>query len=400
MGIMTVFRIFVVEDEVIVADDITDALKNLGYQIAGTVRSGEEAIEKIAETKPDLVLMDIHLAGKLDGIQTAEEIHRFSDIPVIYLTAYADKALLDRAKLTEPYGYIIKPYDERELQSVIEMSCYKYGVDINLKISEERLRILNDELEVRIAARTATLKEQVDFLQQLIDTIPAPVYYKDIHGKYLGCNNAFEAYTGIQKREMIKKSDAVLFSSELAVLSGEKDSQLMTRRGIQVYQAKFPHADHQPRDVIFKKATFNDAMGNIAGLIGVMIDITDRIHAEEALRESEQRLKAIADDLTELVYRSSPDRTCVYANNAFLRFFNRQEKDTIGYQFSPAPHPDDARSVLRLLAALSKEKPVAPITYRVILADGAVRNLYWNIRAFFDSNGQVREYQFIGHETI
>ncbi|MDO9549906.1 MAG: response regulator [Methanoregula sp.] len=397
---MKIFRIFVVEDEVIVADDITEALKNLGYQVAGTARSGEQAIEKIAETKPDLVLMDIHLAGKLDGIQTAEEIHRLSDIPVIYLTAYADKALLDRAKLTGPYGYIIKPYDERELQSVIEMSCYKYGVDIKLKISEERLQILNDELESRIAARTATLKEQVDFLQQLIDTIPAPLYYKDIKGEYLGCNNAFEAYTGIPKREMIKKTDAALFSSEMAVLSVEKDSQLMTRRGIQVYQIKFPHADHQQRDVIFKKATFNDANGNIAGFIGVMIDITDRIHAEDALRESEQRLKSIADDLMELVYRSSPDRTCVYANTAFLRFFNRQEKETIGFLFSPVPHPDDAPRVLKHLAALSKEKPVAPITYRVILADGAVRNLYWNTRAFFDSNGQVKEYQFIGHETV
>ena len=234
----------------------------------------------------------------------------------------------------------------------------------------------------------------------MIDTLPAPVYYKDLKGAYLGCNNAFEAYTGISKHEMVKKTDAVLFSSDMAVLSREKDSQLMSRRGIQVYQAKFPHADHQMRDVIFKKATFNDAGGMIAGFIGVMIDITDRIHAEESLRQCEQRLKALVENLTELVYRTSPDRTCLFANNAFLRFFNRDAKDTIGYLFAPSIHTDDAKLVSLHLAGLSTENPSAPITCRVILPGNVVRTLHWNTRAFFDSSGQVREYQFVGHEIV
>jgi PAS domain S-box-containing protein len=396
---MTDFRIFIVEDEVIVASDIAETLRSLGYSIAGTAKYGETAIQNIAETNPDLILMDIHLAGKMDGVQTAGEIHKTSSIPVIYLTAYADKALLDRAKLTEPYGYLIKPYDERELQSVIEMARYKYALDNKLKSSEEQLRKLNEELEIRVTTRTASIQQQLQFLQQLIDTIPAPVYYKDSKGEYLGCNNAFEAYTGISKREIVKKTDAALFSSDMAVLSGEKDSQLMSRRGIQVYQAKFPHADHHPRDVIFKKATFNDTEGGIAGFIGVMIDITDRIHAEEALKECEQRLTAIVEDQTELVYRSSPDRTCVFANNAFLRFFNRNTKDTIGYFYTPPVHPDDVKGFFQHLASLSPENPVAPVTCRMVLPDGSERKLQWNTRAFFDSNGQVREYQFIGHET-
>ncbi|MDP3564963.1 MAG: PAS domain-containing protein [Methanoregula sp.] len=395
---MTGFRIFIVEDEVIVASDIAETLKGLGYSIAGTAKYGESAIQDIARTNPDLILMDIHLAGKMDGVQAAGEIHKTSDIPVIYLTAYADNALLDRAKLTEPYGYLIKPYDERELQSVIEMARYKYSIDKKLKESEDQLRKLNEGLEAKVAARTASLYQQLEFLQQLIDTIPAPVYYKDSNGEYLGCNNAFEAYTGIPKRELVNKTDGVLFPADMAVMSGEKDCQLMSRRGIQVYQAKFPHADHHPRDVIFKKATFNATDGSIAGFIGVMIDITDRIHAEAALRESEQRLRAIVEDLTELVYRTSPDRTCLFANNAFLSFFNRNEKDTLGYLFTLPVHPDDAKRVQVQLAGLSPENPVSSITFRVILADGVVRNLEWNTRAFFDSSGQVREYQFVGHE--
>jgi PAS domain S-box-containing protein len=392
--------IFIVEDEAIVADDIRETLISLGYTTAGTAKSGEVALEKIKELRPDLVLMDIHLAGKMDGVEAAEKIHELYHIPVIYLTAYSDKALLDRAKVTEPYGYVIKPFDERELHSVIEMAFYKYMMDKKLSESEDRLQKLNDELEARVADRTHSLRQQLQFLQQLIDTIPAPVYYKNAKGEYIGCNNAFEAYTGIQKHEMAGKTDVSLFPSDVAILSEEKDSQLMSRKGIQVYQAKFCHADHNLRDVIFKKATFNDAEGHIAGFIGVMIDITDRIQIQKDLRECEQRYAALVEDQTELVYRCSPEGNCLFANAASLRFFNREEKDTVGYIFTPSIHPEDTGRVYATIGTLSPENPVAAITYRVILPDGTVKNLRWNIRAFFDDNRQVREHQFIGHEII
>ncbi|PKL56275.1 MAG: histidine kinase, partial [Methanomicrobiales archaeon HGW-Methanomicrobiales-5] len=120
--------IFIVEDEAIVANDIKETLKVLGYDVKGIAKSGELALEMVQELRPDLVLMDIHLATAMDGVETAGKIHILYDIPVIYLTAYADKALLDRAKVTEPYGYVIKPYDERELHSVIEMALYKHKI--------------------------------------------------------------------------------------------------------------------------------------------------------------------------------------------------------------------------------------------------------------------------------
>lgn len=126
--------IFVVEDERIVAEDIGETLKKLGYMISGIAVSGETALEKIRETLPNLVLMDIHLAGEMDGIEAAGQIHTLFDIPVIYLTAYADNELLERAKLTEPYGYILKPFNDREVHSVIELALYKHA--INEKIRE------------------------------------------------------------------------------------------------------------------------------------------------------------------------------------------------------------------------------------------------------------------------
>jgi len=389
---MTSPLIFIVEDELIVAEDIKQTLKSLGYTVAGHAKSGELAIDKIKETKPDLVLMDIHLAGTMDGIETAGRIRSLFDIPVIYLTAHADTVLLERAKITEPYGYVLKPYDERELHSVIEMALYKHALDLKLKKN-------NEELELRVRERTVSLDHQVQFLQQLIDTIPAPVYYKDTRGVYIGCNNAFEAYIGISKQGIIKKTDSDVFSPEFTALSSQKDSFLVSRHGIQVYQGKFVHSDHSIRDVIFKKATFDDTSGNIAGIIGVMLDITDRIRAEQALRESEERLRAVVQDQTELIYRYRYDRTVLFANQAFLEYFHKTAQDTIGYIFWIKIHPDDDARVRDHFRSLTPDRPVASIEYRVIMPDGTVRSQQWINRAFFDDTGHVTEYQSVGRDT-
>jgi len=144
---MTGPAIFIVEDEAIVANDIKETLISLGYSAAGIAKSGELALEKIRNTRPDLVLMDIHLAGEMDGIDTAAKVHALYDIPVIYLTAYADKILLDRAKITEPYGYVVKPYDERELHSVIEMALYKHRVEREIRKRDAILFAVSSAVE-------------------------------------------------------------------------------------------------------------------------------------------------------------------------------------------------------------------------------------------------------------
>src|SRR5659263_616717 len=108
-------QILVVEDEVITGMAIKKMLQNLGYNVPVVVTSGEEAIKKVKENNPDLMLMDINLNSEMDGIEAAAQIHSFYDIPVIYLTAYADNKTLERAKITEPYTYLIKPFKDREL---------------------------------------------------------------------------------------------------------------------------------------------------------------------------------------------------------------------------------------------------------------------------------------------
>jgi CheY-like chemotaxis protein len=122
-------RILVVEDEGITAMDTSEQLQSLGYVVPATAFSGREALQKIAELQPDLVLMDIRLKGKMDGVETAAEIRARFSIPVIYVTAYADDATIQRAKVTEPFGYILKPFEERTLHSTIEMALYKHTLE-------------------------------------------------------------------------------------------------------------------------------------------------------------------------------------------------------------------------------------------------------------------------------
>lgn len=136
--ILQTCRIMLVEDENIIAMDIQQRLEILGYQVVAHVTSGEDAICTAAETKPDLILMDIKIHGPMDGIDAAAKIRVTQDIPVIYLTAFADESTLKRARLTEAFGYLLKPFEDRELHSAIEIALYKHVMEKKLRASEER----------------------------------------------------------------------------------------------------------------------------------------------------------------------------------------------------------------------------------------------------------------------
>ena len=115
-------QVLVVEDEAIVSMDLRYRLEALGYSVPAEIGSGEEAVDAASRLRPDLVLMDIRLSGEMDGIAAAAQIRVQFDIPVVYLTAYIDEATLERAKSNEPFGYILKPFEDAPLQATIEMA--------------------------------------------------------------------------------------------------------------------------------------------------------------------------------------------------------------------------------------------------------------------------------------
>ncbi len=132
-------KIMIVEDEAIVARDLSRQLTNLGYDVVATAYSGEEAVEKVREIYPDLVLMDIVLAGQMDGIQAAEKIEAIADIPVVYLTAYSDEKTLGRAKISGLSGYVLKPVKRKQLHVTIELALHRHGIELTLRKNHARI---------------------------------------------------------------------------------------------------------------------------------------------------------------------------------------------------------------------------------------------------------------------
>ena len=129
-------KIMIVEDEAVIALRLQHSLTSLGFDVVGVAYSGEEAVETARDLRPDLILTDIMIPGKLDGIQVAEIVKSELDIPVIFLTASSEDKILERTKQVEPYGYIVKPFQNREIKAVIEVALYKKDMERRLKESK------------------------------------------------------------------------------------------------------------------------------------------------------------------------------------------------------------------------------------------------------------------------
>lgn len=184
---MTDIKVLVVEDEAIVAMDVKYRLESLGYIIPAIASTGEDAVKLSAQTSPDVILMDIMLGKGMDGVEAAEIIHKSSDIPIIYLSAYADEKTLARAKITKPFGYILKPFEERELHSAIEIAIYNHNLEKELKESKK-------------------------WLQAAINSIGDAVIATDKNGNIKIMNPFAEALTGWKKEEVLSHPLKTIFN--------------------------------------------------------------------------------------------------------------------------------------------------------------------------------------------
>lgn len=171
-------NVLVVEDESIVSKDIQHSLKKLGYNVVGAAATGERALELIISENPDIVLMDIMLKGEMTGIDTAAKVKEIKGIPVIFLTAYADESTLSKAKITEPYGYIIKPFKEIDLHTSIEMALYKHSKEKEVEKERDLLYNIVENKEnkefifVKSNSRLVKLKtDDLYFIEALKDYV-------------------------------------------------------------------------------------------------------------------------------------------------------------------------------------------------------------------------------------
>ncbi len=172
-------NVLVVEDESIVSKDIQHSLKKLGYNVVGAAATGEQAVKLAVEAQPDIILMDIMLKGEMNGIEAATQIRQETNIPVIFLTAYADESTLNKAKVTQPYGYIIKPFKEIDIHTSIEMALYKHKKEAEVLKERDLLFNLvenqgsaNDLLFVKSNSRLVKLRiSDIYFIEALKDYV-------------------------------------------------------------------------------------------------------------------------------------------------------------------------------------------------------------------------------------
>lgn len=177
--------ILIVEDDGILAWNLQETLTDMGYGILSAVASGEEAVAFAHKCPPDIILMDIELAGELNGIRAAETIRSFSDVPIVFLTGYSQEALIQKAKTAAPSGYLIKPVPARELQATIEMALHRHVLDRRLKESEERAKALSETLKV------------------IFDATPVIMMLLDRGGRVRAINQAGAAFSGTSREEAL-----------------------------------------------------------------------------------------------------------------------------------------------------------------------------------------------------
>lgn len=217
-------KIFITEDEFIVAKNLESKLMHLGYEVTGIAASGEMTLHQIKNNPPDIVLMDIMLAGEIDGIETAKIIKNEFNIPVIFLTAYSSEEIYKRAAIVEPYAYIIKPYEERELEINIAITLYKNSVEKKIAKKQAKLEELNKNLDRLVEERTEKLQIEVNerkIAQELqyrffnvIEQFSDHVIITDSRGVIEYVNSAICEYTLYEKHEVIGKRPSI-FKSDL-----------------------------------------------------------------------------------------------------------------------------------------------------------------------------------------
>lgn len=312
-------KIFVVEDESIVSLEIQSRIKHLGYIVSGTAASGDEAIRKVMDLKPDLILMDIRIKGEIDGIETAAEIKKIYDVPIIFLTAYADPVTIQRAKITDPFGYIIKPFEERELHISIEIALYK---DHTQKL----------------------IREKDKWLTAILRSVGDAVIATDTQGKIKFINHVAERLTGYTKEAAINKDLPSIFrirsevtkeftlnAVQKVMQTGEivglaNHTELVSRNG-NVY----PIAD--------SGAPIRDENGNITGVVVVFQDLSYFKQTEELIKIQTSALNSAYNG----IMITDASANIIYVNDAMYNLTGYLREELIGKSasiFKSNLHPD------------------------------------------------------------
>jgi len=298
-------QILVVEDERLIATDIQHRLHGMGYGVAALAFSGEEAVKKAVELGPDLVLMDIKLGPGIDGIEAASRIHARCNMPIVYVSSNITEDKMEEIKPTNPFGFILKPFEDRELRVTIEMALYRHEMEEALSQSEEKYR---------------TILESID-----------EAYFEvDLAGNFTFFNEALSRLTGLPRTELLGVSNLQYVEPETANRIYKTFNEIYrTGKPANLIDYEIVRLDGTRKTFELSASLMKDPSDNPVGFRGVARDVTERKLAEETLRKSEERYRTL--------FENNPIETIIVDKRAVITGYNH-EKVKSG---SRLPRPGD-----------------------------------------------------------
>ena len=347
-------KILIVEDERITAEDLKNTLQNMGYLVTGIASSADTFYNSLHANMPDLVLMDIYLKGGKDGIELATEIKEKFQIPVIYLTAYSDSNILERAKITEPFGFIMKPFQERELHSNIEMALHKNRMELRINHLNAILKAIRDVN--KLIVRVSSIK---DLLEKTCETLISTRAYTsswfislDNEGSYhdsasAGLSENFENFIRQFRGGNSPKCIKLLKESnqKIYLMDNSRDcsecmiNKLYPCKGIIISKVQYKDRLHGYLAVSLPIELINDKEE-----IELFIEISDDLglalnnleqqkkkdEAEENLKNSEEKLRLLINAMPDLVCFKDGEGRWLVANDYAINLFGLQGVDYFG----------------------------------------------------------------------
>ena len=354
---MNKISILIVEDEGIVAENLSDKLKQLGYQVAGIASRGEEAREIALKLRPQLILMDIQLDEQKDGIWAAEAIQREYDVPVIYLTAHSDPATLARAKVTGPLGYVLKPFETRDLTTQIELALYRHQAEQQLREQRELLRVTLTSIGDAVIATDA--QGLITFMNPVAETLTGwPM--SQATGRPMA-----EVFHIVNEYSRVIVDDPVSKVLKTGLIVGLANHTILLQKD----GGEVPIDD--------SGAPILDKHGNILGVVLVFRDITERKQAEEVLQESEEKYRTVADFTYNMETWRTPDDKYRYVSPSCERITGHTVAEFLADPnlLIKITHPDDQSKVIEhfLEANHGAGTQNMGIDFRILTPGGTIR---------------------------
>jgi len=338
-------RVLVVEDEGLIAEEIKDRLGRMGVNVVAMSATGEDAVRRAGELNPNIILMDIRLRGSIDGIEAASRIGSLYKIPIVYLTAHADDATLARAKQTTPYGYLLKPFEERDLRIALEMALHKHSTEVELNLSRELYaKTLAGLIEGVISADE---RARVTFMNPAAERM---TQWNAVEAKGHAISKILNILNATTRTEVTETTDSVLATGEPLILD---DVLLVSRDGSEI-------------PVFDSIAPLRDSAKGVTGAVLVLRDLTEKKRADAALRDAGQRIQNMQkmDAIGRLAGGIAHDvgnmMAIVLGYGEFVRHKLCQNSDCHTKLESMMRAADHSATLARQLLAFSRKQALTP----------------------------------------